>query len=87
MADCRSKKTAYTNGGRRAKGGGNIVLAIGEDTSVKSSRHAKSDDKLMIVEDTDRDGDGWILDSGSSRHLVNDPSLLQDAKCANMSAI
>ena len=80
MAGCRSKKTDHTNGGCRAKGGGNIVLAIGEGTSIKSSRHAKSDEKLTIGEDTDRDGEGWILNSESSRHLVNDLSLLQDAK-------
>ena len=80
MVNCRSRKTAYTNGGRQAKGGGNIVLSIGEGPSVNSSRHAKSDEKLTIGKDTDRDGDGWILDSGSGSHLVNDPSLLQDVK-------
>ena len=79
-ADCRSKKAASTNGGRRAKGSGNIVLAVGEGTSAKGLHFDKSNQKPIIEEDSDRDGDGWILDSGSSRHLVNDPDLLQDAK-------
>ena len=56
------------------------MIAIGEGTCVKSSRHAKLDQKVTIRENTDRNGNGWILDSGLSRHLVDDPSLLQDAK-------
>ena len=77
-ADCRSKKTSYTNAGRRAKGGGNIVLAIGEGASIKSSRHDKMNQTMKIGENTDRDG--YILYCGSSLRLVNDQSLLQDAK-------
>ena len=54
--------------------------ALDEGTSVKSSCHAKSNQKLTNKENTDRNGDVWILDSGFSRRLVNDPSLLQDEK-------
>ncbi|CAI5725772.1 unnamed protein product [Peronospora destructor] len=74
-ADCRKKKTGDINGGRRGKSGGNIVLAIGKGTSKKGSRRAKCDLTLAISDDS-----VWILDSGSSRHLVNNASLLQDVR-------
>uniref|UniRef100_A0AAV1TBU1 Retrovirus-related Pol polyprotein from transposon TNT 1-94-like beta-barrel domain-containing protein n=1 Tax=Peronospora matthiolae TaxID=2874970 RepID=A0AAV1TBU1_9STRA len=35
---------------------------------------------MSIGDDSDDEDDDWILDSGSSRHLMNDTSLLRDAR-------
>lgn len=79
-ADCRYKKIGNTNEGRRGKGGENIVLAIGKGTSSKNSRDVQLAKTLSIGSVTDRGGYEWILDSGSSCHLVNNLSVLQIAK-------
>ena len=76
-ADHRAKNNDITNGGRQGRGGGNIVLAIFKGTINKNSRCAKLNQTLTIG---DKRVDIWILDSGDSRHLVNEPSLLQDSK-------
>uniref|UniRef100_A0AAV1TGU4 CCHC-type domain-containing protein n=1 Tax=Peronospora matthiolae TaxID=2874970 RepID=A0AAV1TGU4_9STRA len=79
-ADCRSRRTSDKNSSRRGKSGGNIVLAIGEGISKKGKRHAKCNLKLAISNDSDEESDDWILDSGSSRHIVNNASLLQGVR-------
>ena len=62
------------------------MLAIDEGTSSKNSRRDKWDQTLTIDDKADREVYDWNLDSSSSRHLVNDPSLLQELKHVNMSA-
>ena len=53
------------------------MLAIGEGTIKKGSLRYKCNMTLAISDNSDEEGDDWILDSGSSRHLVNNASLLQ----------
>ena len=79
-ADCRSRRTSDKNSSRRGKSGDNIVLAIGEGISKKGKRHAKCNLTLAISNDRDEESDDWILDSESSRHLVNNASLLQGVR-------
>ena len=56
------------------------MLAISEGTSKKGLRCAKCGLTLANSDDSDELGDDWILDSGNSRHLVNNASLLQDVR-------
>uniref|UniRef100_A0AAV1USN1 Uncharacterized protein n=1 Tax=Peronospora matthiolae TaxID=2874970 RepID=A0AAV1USN1_9STRA len=56
---------------------GNIVLAIVEGTSKKGKRRANYNLNLAICNGSDGESDDWILDSVSSRHLVNNASLVQ----------
>ena len=50
---------------------------MGEGTSKKGSCSSKCNLTLAISDNSDEEGDDWIPDSGSSRHLVSNASLLQ----------
>ena len=46
----------------------------------KKIKHDKKVDFVLAVQNTSVDKDLWILDSGSSRHLVSDVDLLENAE-------
>ena len=77
---CRSKMTENENGSHRDRSGGNIVLFVGESKGSKDLRAAKNDRDMEIGADSITGDGDWTLDSNFSRHLVNDPTLLQDAR-------
>uniref|UniRef100_A0AAV1UNA8 CCHC-type domain-containing protein n=1 Tax=Peronospora matthiolae TaxID=2874970 RepID=A0AAV1UNA8_9STRA len=79
-ADCRSKRTGDLNGGRRGRRNGNLVLYVIEGKGNKGFRAVKIDLAMAIGDDGDTGADDWVLDSGSSRHLVNDATLSMDAR-------
>ena len=56
------------------------MLAVGEGTGKKGSSSGKGDLTLEI-------GNDWILDSRSSRHLINDESLFKMCENGSTSAI
>ena len=68
------------NGGRRGRCDGNMVLSVGEGKGDKGFRAVKNDLAMAIGDDGYTGADDWVLDSGSSRHLVNDATLLMDAR-------
>ncbi|CAI5725077.1 unnamed protein product [Peronospora effusa] len=59
-----------------------LVLAINDVGGKNKSPtpNGKRTDLVLAVEDANDKKCEWILDSGSSRHLVNDESLLEDAR-------
>ena len=70
--DCRSKKNDDRKRGKGPKNGGSITLAVGEGRGRNGSRVTGQSLAMAIGDDSDEEDDDWILDSGSSRHLVND---------------
>ncbi|KAE9047046.1 hypothetical protein PR002_g1254 [Phytophthora rubi] len=49
--------------------------------------HRKPDLTLLVCSDVDATGEVWILDSGSSRHLVNDEAWLGDVELCKASCV
>ena len=49
------------------------------------NKSAKNDGEVVLAvnDDSDNVNDDWILDSGASRHLVNDDRLMIDAEIRN----
>ena len=72
--------TGDLNGGRRGRRDGNMVIVVGEGKGNKGFRTVNNDLAMAIGDDGDTGADDWVLDSGSSRHLVNDATLLIDAR-------
>ena len=79
-ADCCSNSTGVLNDGRRGRRDGNMLLSVGEGKGNQGFRAMKNDLAMAIGDDGDTGADDWVLDSGSSRHLVNDATLLMDAR-------
>ena len=77
---CRSKKNDDKKRGRGPKDGGSITLAVGEGRGRNGSLATGQSLAMAVGDDNNDEDDDWILDSGSSRHLVNDASLLRDAR-------
>uniref|UniRef100_A0AAV1UPH6 Retrovirus-related Pol polyprotein from transposon TNT 1-94-like beta-barrel domain-containing protein n=1 Tax=Peronospora matthiolae TaxID=2874970 RepID=A0AAV1UPH6_9STRA len=55
---------------------------LGRESKRNVNKSAKNDGEVVLAvnEDSDNVNDAWILDSGASRHLVNDDRLLIDAE-------
>lgn len=68
--------------GRRGRGGEDLFLAINDvRTKIEISPPNRKRKDLVPADDgAKNEQDKWISDSGSSRHLVNDESLLEDAR-------
>ena len=71
-----------------------MVLALSEKNKnegakkLKRGKKSKREMILAVSESDDYDDSDWILDSGASRHLVNDEKLLFDsATCSEEIAI
>ena len=79
-ADCCSNSTGVLNDGRRGRRDGNMLLSVGEGKGNQGFRAMKNDLAMAIGDDGDTGADDWVLDSGSSRHLVNDAKLLMNAR-------
>ncbi|CAI5736696.1 unnamed protein product [Peronospora farinosa] len=77
-----SHKDRKNHGGRRDRVGADLVLAINDVGGKNKSPtpNGKRMDLVLAVEDANDKKCEWILDSGSSRHLVNDEILLEDAR-------
>ena len=76
-ANCRSKGRS-NHDGRRGKHGADLILAINDRGLKTKNMHL-----VYAVKYAKDEHDEWILDSGSSRHLVKDERLLLDAQDCN----
>ena len=56
------------------------MLLMGESANKKGLRHAECAMILTNNDNSDEEIDDWILNNESSRHLVNNAFLLQDAR-------
>ena len=57
-----------------------MVLFVERGKGNKGFRAVKNDLAMAIGDDGDTMDDDWVIDSGSSRHLVSDDTLLMDAR-------